>query len=279
MIKATLSLLLISSTCYSTLFAAPASPKTTASKEAVKETASAVPEDNNFVMFTPPPGWQAFDTSSLSPRLRMMVVGKGQSSVPPSINLAMEPYQGTLKQYLKTIKAINDSQGYEWKDLGTIRTEAGTGSLSQVDTKSEWGDIRQMHTVLLKNGTIYIVTAAAQKDEFATFYKDFFAAMKSFRISKDLFDTVADTKQRAKLKSANELLKSQWKKMLIERQTASKDVPIEIVKEELFRSEEFQNTAWKPFEKSLSEQFRDLGSQWQALVLQQTEDELFTINP
>jgi hypothetical protein len=135
--------------------------------------------ETQTLTFTPPVGWHLVDISSLSSTVQTMVVGKGQYPYPPSMNLTTEPYAGTLKQYLKIIKAMNDSLNHEWKDLGWIETKAGRASLSQVDSQTEWGNVRLMHVVLLKNGRIYILTASALKDEFTNFYKDFFNSMKS----------------------------------------------------------------------------------------------------
>lgn len=135
------------------------------------------------VYFTPPKGWQQADASALSPTVKMLVVGKGKGDLPPSIHLALEPYQGTLKDYMKIVKAINVSKGGEWKDLGKIRTHAGEGSLSQLDTKTQWGDMRMLHTIVLKNNTIYIMTAAALRDEFPAYYKHFFDAMTSLHVN------------------------------------------------------------------------------------------------
>lgn len=114
-----------------------------------------------------------------------MVVGKGKGQFPPSINLATEPYKGTLKEYLKLVKSINAAKGVEWKDLGKIKTEAGEGSLSQVDTKMQWGDVRMLHTILVRKGTVYIVTAAALKEEFPSLYQPFFNSMRSLSIEED----------------------------------------------------------------------------------------------
>lgn len=141
-------------------------------------------EETEIVQFTPPKGWRFADTTTLPPSVKTMVIGKGNSEFPPSINLGTETYHGTLKHYLKRIKDINTSQGAEWKDLGMIRTEAGDASLSQVDTKTQWGNVRMMHVILHKEGTIYILTAASLKDEFSTFYKDFFTSLRSLRFGK-----------------------------------------------------------------------------------------------
>ncbi|MBA3602181.1 MAG: hypothetical protein H0W50_00695 [Parachlamydiaceae bacterium] len=135
------------------------------------------------VYFAPPPGWQYAQSEMLNPNIRVMVVGTGKSSIPPSMNLTVEPYKGTLKQYLKLIKDINSSKGNAWTDLGKIKTAAGDGSLSQLDKKTLGEDMRMLHTVILKNGKIYILTAAAAKSEFSSFYKQFFAAMSSLHIN------------------------------------------------------------------------------------------------
>lgn len=135
------------------------------------------------VMFDPPAGWKMADPKVLSQHIKIMVVGDTQGAFPPSINLAWDPFKGTLKEYLKMVKSFNDSQNADWKDLGTIATKAGNASLSQVDTKTKWGVERQMQVIFLKDEKAWILTCSALKDEFARYYKDFFEAIKSLRIN------------------------------------------------------------------------------------------------
>lgn len=139
--------------------------------------------DEEEITFTPPAEWMAADSSLLPPSVKMMVIGKGSFEFPPSINLGCESFAGTLKQYLKRVKEINLSQKYDWKDLGMIRTQAGSVSFSQVDTKGKWGEVRLMHAIFKKNDFIFILTAAALKKEFSKFYKDFFSSICSLRFS------------------------------------------------------------------------------------------------
>lgn len=134
-------------------------------------------------VFNPPEGWHAAVKEALPPIVQIMVIGKGDSTFPPSLNLGVDPFKGTLKEYLANMKAINDAQNIEWKELGTITTQAGQASLSQVDMKSEWGELRMMHAVILKEGNAYVLTAAALKEEFPKFYKDFFTSMRSLRFN------------------------------------------------------------------------------------------------
>ncbi|WP_096030661.1 hypothetical protein [Candidatus Protochlamydia naegleriophila] len=217
------------------------------------------------------------DSKLLPERVRLMVVGQGPSAFPPSMNLSLEPYSGSLKEYLKIIKNMNDAQGFEWKDLGTIRTEAGTASLSQVDTKTEWGNVRLMHVILLKNGTIYILTASALKDEFSQFYKEFFASMRSLRVAKDAFEMIVNTQQRTQLKNAVQKLGQQWQKMVEQQHRERPDIAIETLKEQVFNSESFQTTLWTPFKDMLNQKYSDMGKEWQALLLTKIEDELFEL--
>lgn len=228
------------------------------------------------VIFTPPSGWRLADTNALPSSVKVMVIGKGKSPFPPSMNLAMQPYKKSLQQYLKTVKAINASQDAEWKDLGSIQTEAGPASLSQVDRKTEWGEERMMHVILLKNEQIYILTASALKEEFPQFYKDFFAAMKSLRLSKDIFDLIPNTQRRAQLKKAYDNVQSQWLVLLKQQQASQPNQSLEDIKNKLFESESFQNTVWTPFKTMLEQQFSDMGPQWQSFMMEKTEDNLFS---
>lgn len=157
---------------------------TNPSKNVLQDDYSKTANQPGAVIFSPPQDWKAVDPTLLTSSVKAMVIGKGSHEFPPSINLGTESYKGTLKQYLKRIKEINKSQGSEWKDLGTIRTEAGEASLSQVDRKTQWGDVRMMHVILYKDETIYIMTAASLKEEFPKFYKDFFNSLRSLRFNK-----------------------------------------------------------------------------------------------
>lgn len=138
--------------------------------------------DGATAQFTPPPEWKSADPALLPEHVKVMVIGKGKNELSPSINLGYEAFEGSLNDYLKIVKDINKSQKDPWIDLGMIETKSGPASLSQVDMASEWGTIRQMHVILLKNGIIYILTAAALKEEFPKYYSIFFESLKSLEI-------------------------------------------------------------------------------------------------
>lgn len=232
----------------------------------------AFPEE--IALFTPPAKWHFTKADSLPTHVKVMVVGTGPSAFPPSMNLSSEPFKGTLRQYLNVIKRMNSDQGYEWKDLGSIQTEAGNANLSQVDTKTQWGDVRLMHVILKKNENIYILTASALKEEFPIFYKNFFAAMRSLKIFNNTYEMIADSKQRTELKTSVDELNSKWQLLLeqsLKKNGEGKEV---ILREQIFKNEAFQNDIWKPFQNMLKQKYGHLSSEWQTLFLQEVEHQL-----
>lgn len=235
--------------------------------------------EEEIIFVAPPSGWMSVDTKSLPTHVQFMVVGKGPSSFPPSLNLSWEPYPGTLKQYLKIVKNMNTAQGYEWKDLGTIQTQSGTGSLSQVDTKTQWGDVRLMHVILVKNGNVYIVTASALKNEFSLFYKEFFTAMRSLKIIQHLYEMISNPQEQNQLKLAVQKLQAQWQALLKEKQKENAQMEWTTLQNNVFQSEAFQNQIWLPFKKILEQKSQQLGKEGYALFLQKLEDQLFSVKP
>ncbi len=161
-----------------------------------------IAKEPGAVMFTPPKNWQIADQKTLPEHVRVMVVGQGSYEFPPSINLSTEEFKGSLKDYLKIIKNINAAQGSEWKNLGSIKTGAGTASLSQTDTLTEWGPLRMMHVILLRKGVIYILTGAALKKEFPSLYQTFFQTFKSLKINENLTKTAGQAGVISKLPQA-----------------------------------------------------------------------------
>ncbi|MFA6914955.1 MAG: hypothetical protein WC222_01035 [Parachlamydiales bacterium] len=227
-----------------------------------------------IVQFTPPPGWGAADPSSLPPSVKAMVIGKGKGAFPPSINLGMEPYTGTIKQYLKIIKAINDSQGSQWKDLGTVRTAAGDASLSQVDSKTEWGEIRMMHVILQKEGTIYILTAAAKKDEFPQHYKTFFDSMKSLRFNGSPIDLITNAAQKEALLNRIQTVKSAFNTLAAKEKSSYPSENEETIKQKVFNNSNFQMEYWNPFTQTLDRDYAIMGDAWKSLIVESTQNEL-----
>lgn len=226
------------------------------------------------VTFQPPANWRLADPAALPPNVKVMVVGRGKGSYPPSLNLMTEHFVGTLKEYLRIVQKKNEKWGDDWKDLGVIRTNAGDASLSQVDTKTKWGTERLMHVIFIKNEQVYVLTAAALKEEFGQYYKDFFNAFRSLKINQDLFEMMPDVRKACALKNAIQELKFEWKDF---SQRAARNTiltPDEGAPARLFEGKEFQEQYWNAFKTYLNKDFADMPSTWHVQVLAHARNEL-----
>lgn len=212
--------------------------------------------------FTPPAGWGLAPRETLTPAIKVMVVGKGQKEYPPSINLATENWSGTLKDYLKVVKDLNDAHSTDFKDLGKVKTEAGEAILTQEDITTKWGDVRQMHLFYLHDGVVYILTSASLKEEFPKYYKEFFSSMTSLRINKGVFDMIADQKRREMLSMASDNLVKAFREMMTSQKMPSNQV---------FTSAEFQKNFWEPFKNMVMKEYGDMGDNWQNMLLGQMQ--------
>lgn len=224
-------------------------------------------------LFTPPPNWQVADSSILPETVLVMVVGKSTSAFPPSINLGAEHFSGTVKQYLKRVKELNQAQGFEWKDLGSIKTEAGDVSLSQVDRKNEWGEIRMMHLITKKNDTIYILTAASLKEEFPRYYNDFFSVFRSFRFNKTAHEMVTDKVQRVRIEKDEVALKTLWKAVYAENKAKDPTLTPQQLNEQTFNSKKFEEM-WNRFKSMLENNYSNMGVDWRNALLGETHSVL-----
>ncbi len=229
-----------------------------------------------IALFTPPNDWKQADPKDLSPHIKTMVVGpKLQNDMPPTMNLMIEPYSGTLKSYLKNVKKINDAHGDSWKDLGTLKTKSGEASLSQVEIRSKWGGEKLMHAIIVKNGYAYVLTATAAKSEFGRFYQQFYSALRSLQIYDHLFDLIQDPLQKENLEKAIASIKSAFE-TTFKSQMANETRNFS--KEELFQSSGFQNDYWQPFVTMLHKNYEPLGEAWQQAVLANVQENLMRLN-
>jgi hypothetical protein len=216
-------------------------------------------EEPESLIFIPPSGWLAADPAILPPSVKAMVIGKTEKGYPPSINIGLEPFDGSLKSYLKNIKLINEAQNAVWKDLGQITTESGQASLSSVDMTTEWGDVRLLHAIVVKYGTAYIMTCASLKEEFSSNYKDFFQAMRSMKINRNVYEMVGHPEMRAKLTNQVQKLKKELNEVVEAHGT--------------FVAEDFQKK-WEPFVEMLSKDFASLGPKWREAMIGKAQKEL-----
>lgn len=217
----------------------------------------------NYSYFVPPQKWELADPKQLSPRVKMGFIGSTNRELKPSLNLAIEPVNVTIAEYVAAVKKIHESDpNNRWRDLGKFSTAAGEGQLTEIESKSEWGNVRLLQLIVIKNNFAYIITASALKEEFSKFYRDFQSAFRTFTITSDLIGAVQNTDQRQKLEKLSDNLTTKFR--------ATKGTSLE----EKFADPEFQKASWISFQNAIIHDFSEMGAYWQVLMLQSTHEKL-----
>lgn len=230
--------------------------------------------------FTPPQGWSFEKTNELPPEIKALVKGQGKHELAPSLNLSAEETDLDLNSYLRVIKSIHEaSPDTEWRRLGTLQTTAGPATLTQIDSKTAWGDIRMMQSIIVRNKMAYIVTATALQEEFPHFYKEFFQAIQSITIKQKDFADVSNPQKREILKREYESLKRAWSKTFHEMAGEEQNQIFSsyALAEVSFEDENFQERHWEPFQAFLREEFNDLGAEWRNDLLEKTRENLLWV--
>ncbi len=204
--------------------------------------------------FRPPEGWQPADPTHLSSFVKIGFLRPQKSGFRPSLNLAEEPVDCNLEQYLEAVKKIHKSDHHnDWSDLGKLETPAGVAALTQIDAPSAWGTIRMMQLILIRNRTAYILTGAALRENFTQVAQEFKQAFSSLTLTEDLYHEIAEDPKRARLR---------------ELFTAATNSP------GLSPKKIGESPEWKNFQKMVFDQCNDLGSYWQILLLASSQAEI-----
>lgn len=149
-----------------------------------------------FCYFSPPSGWQpALPKESHSP-IEIGFVGQGGLQFAPSLNIAFEEVDVSLKEYVKAVKEIHVADPTtRWRDLGPFKTEGGTGRLVEISSTTPLGEAKILQLLYVEGKTAYILTGAALKEEFPKYHKELLRSFHSFRLLPTLFSPLSPEKQ------------------------------------------------------------------------------------
>lgn len=204
--------------------------------------------------FEPPKNWQCVDPKTLSPSVEIGFVGKGKSKYYPTINLASEDVDISLNQYVKEVKKIHRAdKNTSLRELGSLKTKAGTARLLELSTKTKFGTVKMLQAIWVKYKKAIVLTAAVQKDEFMDMYKTYLKAIRSFTFTNELTDPIQDPKKKQALQSAIAELKT-----LTDPKLAQKKL--------------------KKIQKMIQKNYQELGSHWQILILNQIQTTIANLN-
>lgn len=190
----------------------------------------------DFAYFTPPGDWLIADPSTYAPSVSICFIHKKKGPTPPSINLAIEENVPSLNEYAQAVRAIHESNPKNrWRKLMSLPTQGPTGLLTEIDTDKGGKPMRLLQLLIVHNNTAYTLTAAALSAEMNQHYDAFLKTFKSFTITQNLLDSIADNNRREALKDRLKHLKTE------------DDV------------------------KSFQNEFADMGQHWQLLVLRNAQ--------
>lgn len=135
----------------------------------------------------PPKGWECInDPAQLPQKVKVIFVGSGHGNnqFTPSVNLACEATSLSLQDYIAQAKAYHEGRADTRCNLiGTIQTAAGPAQLLQIDRPSQWGDIRFVQAMFVRDDEAYVLTATCLKNEFSMLSSQIFKAIQSFTLS------------------------------------------------------------------------------------------------
>lgn len=211
----------------------------------------ALPFFASICFFQPPDGWECIEAKNPSEPVLVGFVGEAKKTIPPNLNLATEPTELSLKEYITGVKAVHESDLHvAWRDLGEFSFRGGKGRLGEICNSTPLGEIKILQGIFIQNKTAYILTGAALKEEFSEYRASLLAALRSLTVFPDLFSAIPDPSSRDALKKRFD-------------QFAGLESPI-------MRQEE-----WEKLKKSLPNEFASLGSYWLHLALQEGRKRIF----
>jgi len=195
----------------------------------------------NHHFFMPPNKWKLADPKKLSPMVEACFLGKGKTAFYPSINIATEEIDISDKEYISiVVKMHKDDPNIEFRRFGKIKTQAAIADLFELTTKTNFGTVKMLQTIIVKDNKAYVLTGSMHIDDFKTMSKTILKTFQSFQIVDNLTDCIKDLEKKQNLKKAIE---------------------------NLARSKSIKDKDWKKFEKTVLKDFKELGEFWQLQVM------------
>jgi hypothetical protein len=144
--------------------------------------------------FSPPAGWQPVRLDDPSSPIELAFVGSPlhAGGMPPNISLAFEEVDCTLKEYVQAVKeTILAEAGVTWRDLGKISTPAGEARLTESSGISNWGPVKTLQLLFVKEHKAAILTATVLKEDFLALQSTLLQALKSLHCDPDVLSSIA----------------------------------------------------------------------------------------
>jgi len=152
--------------------------------------------------FIPPAGWEIAQMKNPSPHVQIGFLGKGSGEFRPSINLAVEEVDVSLKEYVKAVKELQLAEPtVKWRDLGKFQMKSGEGRIAEMTNTSPWGEIKILQAFFVAGDQAYILTAAILKEDFLKFQNQILKSFESLTVAENFWSPIADPAKRAEFEA------------------------------------------------------------------------------
>lgn len=153
-------------------------------------------------IFQPPTDWEIAQLKVPAPNIHIGFLSKGTDGFRPSINLATEDVEVSLKEYVKAVKEIHTADPkIRWRDLGKFATQAGEGRLIELSNSSPWGKMKIFQAIVVKEGTAYILTAAVLNEDLSKYQASILNSFHSLTLIPDLWTPITDSEKRKEIQN------------------------------------------------------------------------------
>ncbi|MBS0625560.1 MAG: hypothetical protein JSS32_05885 [Verrucomicrobia bacterium] len=204
--------------------------------------------------FTPPPKWECAQPKNMSPHVQVGFVGKGTTEFNPSINLAFEDVDVSLKEYVKAVKQVHLSQGdTKWRDLGKFKMAAGEGRLIELSFPSAWGEVKMLQALYVHEAQACILTAAVLKKDYPEFQQPLLQSLQSLSVAADIISSLPQEGQRQMLTEFYASINGAEEK-----------------------GEEWKKNQWTRLQKIIGEECKEMGGHWHFLALKEGYSKIYT---
>ena len=162
-----------------------------------------------FYYFHPPKDWLISDPTHLPKEVKIAFIQSERKMITPSINLTLEKVDVPIETYIQEVKKIHQTdRTTQCRELGILNTKSGNAHLLEISMKKEWGDIRILQSILIKDGFAHLLTALSLKKDFMKYHELFLSTFKSLTIAPDLYSSITEEEPRKVLKEKIHSLRS-----------------------------------------------------------------------
>jgi hypothetical protein len=130
-----------------------------------------------------PEAWEQVNNEMAPGSVKLILRGKGDYELPPTMNVAVEPVAATMSidQYVECVQTLHRSNPlHRCSHLGQLPGGREKMELMQLQLDSQWGPVEMLQGLLVRDQVAYVVTVSARQEEFGKQLPTFIKTLQSF---------------------------------------------------------------------------------------------------